>query len=260
MYESIPKEMQQDRAWVSVLNKSKIPYISTSNMQAASPSNPDTWSLFEDAVTSVKMGLYDGIGYVFHNNGLIGIDIDAGFDEDGFINELSTDIMTHCQSYTEKSRSGRGIHVILRGSLPFSGKNNRENVEMYCDRRYFICTGKSIIYREIKENQEAVKYVTETYFPEKSLEIKGKISKDLIYRPIWQDENGKALLNPIYPPIQQGCRNVSLLSLGGQCLSAGMSVGEMIKELRRANLKACKPPLSDSEVRAIAKSVSRYAR
>ena len=69
----------------------------------------------------MEHGIYDGIGYVFNSDGLIGIDLDAGFD-DGFLSPLAADIISHCESYTEKSISGRGVHILVRGSLPFKGK------------------------------------------------------------------------------------------------------------------------------------------
>lgn len=67
------------------------------------------------------------------------------------MNPLASDIISHCGSYTEKSRSGRGVHILLKGSLPFKGRNNRAGVEIYRSGRYFIMTGKVIIYSEIIE-------------------------------------------------------------------------------------------------------------
>lgn len=65
-------------------------------------------------------GTYNHLGFVFADNGLVGIDIDAGF-EDGLMTPLCADIMKACHSYTEKSRSGRGVHILLRGDLPSRG-------------------------------------------------------------------------------------------------------------------------------------------
>ena len=55
---------------------------------------PETWEVFDDARVAVDAGVYDGLGFVFNNNGIIGIDIDAGFDEDGFLSALSIDVMS----------------------------------------------------------------------------------------------------------------------------------------------------------------------
>ena len=82
-YENIPAELIQEKAWVNVWNNSKIPMQSTVR-KAASSTLPDTWSYYIDAEKNVQHGYYDGLGYVFHDTGLVGIDIDAGFD-DGFL-------------------------------------------------------------------------------------------------------------------------------------------------------------------------------
>lgn len=107
-YENLPPELKQEKAWVNVWNNSKIP-MQSSIKKAASSSLPDTWSSFEAAEKAVVNGTYDGLGYVFHDTNLVGIDLDMGFDQDGFLNSMTGDIVGRCHSYTEKSRSGRGI-------------------------------------------------------------------------------------------------------------------------------------------------------
>lgn len=258
-YENLPPELKKETAWVNVWNNSKIP-MQTTVRKAASSSHSETWGNFEDAVANVEHGYYDGIGYVFHDTGLIGIDIDAGFD-DGFLSDLSIDIISRCQSYTEKSRSGRGVHILLKGSLPFKGKNNRNGVEIYQSSRYFIMTGNTLIYSEIIENQEAVDYVVSKYFPELPKDNAGCTVPQRIYSPIYRKpEKGKINLKPEYPPITTGSRNLSLTSLAGQMHNQGYSKEEIYKELLYANSVACKPPLDRSEVELIVNSVTRYRR
>lgn len=259
MYETIPQELKEKRCWVNVWNTSKVPMQSTVR-KAASASNPDTWSTFEDAVSAVEQGVYDGIGYVFCDDGIVGIDIDDGFS-DGLLNPLAADIIGHCQSYTEKSRSGRGVHILLRGDLPFKGKNNREAVEIYKSNRFFIMTGKVLIYKEIIENQTAIDYVVEKYFPDVAKDNNAPINNARIYSPIYRrPENGKLALRPKYPPITPGSRNLSLTSLAGQLHNQGYNKAEIYKELLYANSCACKPPLPQSEVELIVNSVTRYRR
>lgn len=258
-YENLPPELKQEQAWVNVWNNSKIPMQSTLR-KAASSVLPDTWSSFEAAEKAVLSGAYDGLGYVFHDTGIVGIDIDAGFD-DGFLSALAIDIVGHCQSYTEKSRSGRGVHILLRGSLPFKGRNNRNGVEIYRSSRYFIMTGNVLIYSQVIENQEAIDYVVSKYFPEATKENTGSSSPQRIYSPIYQKPiNGKIALKPEYPPITPGSRNLSLTSLAGQMHNQGYSKAEIYKELLYANSVACQPPLDRSEVELIVNSVTRYRR
>ena len=198
---------------------------------------------------------------VFHDTGVVGIDIDDGFT-DGLLNPLAADIIGHCQSYTEKSRSGRGVHILVRGELPFKGKNNRAAVEIYKSNRYFIMTGEVLIFSEIVENQSAIDYVIEKYFPDTPKESSsGTVAPQRIYSPIYRrPENGKLHLKPEYPPITPGSRNLSLTSLAGQLHNQGYTKAEIYKELLYANQQACKPPLPQSEVELIVNSVTSYRR
>ena len=258
-YQEIPAELREQRAWVNVWNGGKIPMQSTQR-KGASASNPATWSTFDDATAAVENGHYDGIGYVFHDTGVVGIDIDDGYDPDGFLTNLAIDIMGKCKSYTEKSRSGRGVHIIVRGNLPFKGKNNRAGVEIYKDARYFIMTGHQLIYTEIVENQAAIDYVVENYFAESERESTG-VQTSRIYNQIWhKPENGVIPLRPAYPKIAPGGRNISLTSLAGALHNQGYDKGDIYRELLHANQTACDPPLPTSEVEMIVNSVTRYQR
>lgn len=259
MYENLPSELKTEKAWVNVWNHSKIP-MQTAIRKGASSVLSNTWGDFETAAENVKKGIYDGIGYVFHSTGLVGIDIDAGRDEDGFLSPLAVDIIGHCKSYTEWSRSGRGVHILLRGDLPFKGKNNRNGVEIYKASRYFIMTGKMLIFPEIVDNQEAIDYVVATYFADTLKESTGEVTQR-IYTPVYQKPTGgKIRLKPEYPEIAPGSRNLSLTSLAGQLHTQGYSKADIFKELLYCNSVACKPPLDRSEVEQIVNSITRYRR
>lgn len=258
MYENLPPELKAERAWVNVWNDSKIP-MQSATRKGASSVLPDTWSDFATASAAVENKTYDGIGYVFHDTGLVGIDIDAGY-EDCFLSPLAVDIIGRCRSYTEKSRSGRGFHILLRGDLPFHGRNNRQGVEIYKSRRYFIMTGNVLIFSEIIDNQEAIDYIVETYFPDAPKEGGGSVTQR-IYSPVYRKpEGGKVSLKPEYPEIAPGARNISLTSLAGQLHNQGYSKAEIFKELLYCNSVACKPPLDRSEVELIVNSVTKYRR
>lgn len=259
-YSRLPDELKQLNQWVCTWDNSKIP-MKAFEKRAASSTAPDTWGSFEQATAAVEEGYYDQIGFVFADNGLVGIDIDVGF-EDGLMTPLCADIMKRCHSYTEKSRSGRGVHILLHGDLPFSGKNNLKGVEIYKARRFFICTGKVLIFPDIIENQEAIDYVVEKYFTEGE-EIKG-VHKPLvqkIYAPVWQKpQDGKIKIRPEYPEIISGGRNISLTSLAGAMWNTGYTKLQIYKELCFVNQTACNPPLHDAELQTICNSVSRYER
>ena len=261
-YDNVPEELKKLNQWVCASDGSKVPMKAFAN-EAASSTNPNTWSDFETALNSVNLKHYDYCGFVFADNGYVGIDIDAGFDEDGFVSVLGADIIGKCQSYTEKSRSGRGFHILLRGNLPFKGKNNLAEVEIYKTARYFILTGDTLLFHDIVENQQAIDYVVEKYFPEtQSNATEVVVGRDKIYAPVWDNpiEDGRVKLRPVYPRIPNGSRNICLTSLAGMLHNQGYSKSHIYDELLYANTVACDPPLDKAELRTICNSVTRYKR
>lgn len=257
----IPEELRKIPQWVCAKNGSKVPFRAY-EPEAASSSNPDTWSSYDNAEASVRMGHYDQVGFVFHDNGIVGIDIDTGYDEDGLLSEVAADILGRCASYTERSRSGRGFHILLRGFLPFDGKNNHKGVEIYQNGRYFILTGDSVAYpEEIVENQEAIDYVLRTYFPEEQRQGRDGLVTERVYNPQWElPKGGRVKLRPVYPRIPSGSRNLCLTSLAGMLHNQGYSKRQIYDELLYVNTVACDPCLDKREIKGIVNSVARYKR
>lgn len=259
-YDKIPEELKSMSRWVNADRGSKIPKQSGGDYPA-SCSNPETWAKFHNVATSVEVGVHDDIGFVFNDDGIIGIDIDAGYGDDGFLSEIAVDIIGCCKSYTEKSRSGRGFHILVRGKLPFKGKNNRAGVEIYKTGRYFIMTGNVLLYRDIIENQQAIDHIIATYFPETIKESSSKNNFIKVYSPLWEKPlDDKIRVRPIYPTIPDGCRNISLASLAGLMHSQGYGAKQIYNELLYCNRIACKPPLSSREIESIVNSITRYRR
>ena len=260
-YYNIPQELRMLKQWVCANDGSKVPMQATRPFPASS-TNPATWSSFEEAVLAVQQGHYDYIGFVFNDNGIVGIDIDDGHTEDGFISQLAFDITSQCYSYTEESKSGRGFHIFVKGDIPFKGRNNLTGVEMYKTGRFFIMTGNMVLpYISVNENQRLLDYIVEKYFPE-TRERKTTTVTPRIYSPEWEHAKGskRVRIKPNYPVIPEGCRNICLTSLAGMMHSIGYTKGQIYRELQYANNTACNPPLHDSELKAICNSVTRYQR
>ena len=256
---NIPIEIQNLNQWVCTKGDSKIPR-NAKNPFPASSTDPTTWSSFDTSINALANGTYDYIGFVFNDNGIVGIDIDDGYDKDGFLSEIAIDIIGKCKSYTEKSKSGRGFHILIKGDLPFKGKNNLKGVEIYKSARYFIMTGDTLLYRNIVESQEVIDYIVEKYFPEVRESENNPKDSNTIYTPTWEKPNGKIALRPKYPPIVDGTRNLSLTSLAGQWHNLGYTKESIYKELLYVNSVACNPPLSNNEIQCIVNSVTRYKR
>lgn len=259
-YKNIPAELVSLRQWVCANEYSKAP-MRAFEYAPASSTKPETWSHFPAAVCAVEQGYYDYCGFVFHDNGYVGIDIDDGFDENGEVSALAMDIITTCKSYTELSRSGRGFHIIVKGDLPFKGKNNLRGVEIYKDARYFIMTGNVFIYSDIRENQRAIDYVLDQYFQCDREQKTPMLGTERIYSPKWEWHGSKRIpVRPIYPPIPAGSRNICLTSLAGLLRAQGYSKIDIYNELLYANNVACEPKLHQSEIQSICNSIMKYKR
>lgn len=253
---TIPKDLYESNSWVCAKSGCKIPFTPTS-LKSASVSNPKTWGSFDEATQEVLAENCEGVGYVFHDNGIVGIDIDLGYEEDGFISDLAMDIISNCKSYTETSRSGRGFHIFLKGNLPFDGRNNQNGVEIYKNKRWFITTGNVCFYENIIENQDAIDYVLGKYFPE-TKESSKKSFGMTIYEPMLVRDGKKTHIE--YPGLKEGGRNISLASVAGQLHTFGFSRKFIYDELLNVNKSACNPQLPRCEVESIVKSICRYVR
>ena len=92
-FDRIPKELRDRPRWVCVKQGSKVPMQAKLN-KAGSTSDPNTWSDFDTAADAVRSGRYDYLGFVFNGDGIIGVDIDKGYD-DGLLNDLSIDCIPY---------------------------------------------------------------------------------------------------------------------------------------------------------------------
>jgi primase-polymerase (primpol)-like protein len=126
-YELPPNAKPQDRP-------KKAPYHP--KVFRASPTNPETWSIFQtviDAVNRPNFQFFSGIGFVFtENDPYCGIDLDER-------NEVTQWVFDNFISYTEYSPSGKGLHIIIKASVPKGRK--RYGAEIYSSGRFFTMTG-----------------------------------------------------------------------------------------------------------------------
>jgi hypothetical protein len=126
----------------------KVPYRPADPARRASVIEPDSWGSFEDATRSCTAG--EGLGFVFtDDDDLLGVDLDGCYREDGKLHGAAAAVLLGLPSYAERSPSGRGLHVILRGRL--NGQRHRTSTtpwrggfEAYAGRRFFTVTGDHI--------------------------------------------------------------------------------------------------------------------
>lgn len=144
-YALIPHELKTLRQWLIWIKAerngkwTKIP-ISPLTGEPASVTNPQTWASFDEAVAAANH--CDGIGFVFTSNDpYAGIDLDKS--DDPAIWDAHSKIFRATNSYAERSPSGAGCHIIVRGRLPGPGRR-KHAVEMYDNARFFTFTGDVI--------------------------------------------------------------------------------------------------------------------
>lgn len=89
-----------------------------------------------------ERGDHHGVGFAFlPGDGLVGVDLDGQLEADGSWSERCRNIVAACDSYTEISVSGTGVHAIVEGHTG-TNKSNDIGVEVFCESQYFIFTGK----------------------------------------------------------------------------------------------------------------------
>jgi hypothetical protein len=93
----------------------------------------------------LESGTYDGLGFVFSaDDPYTGVDLDGVRDrETGNLTPEAWAIVNALDGYTEVSPSRTGAHIIVKGTLPVSGKR-RGSIEAYSSGRYFTVTGDAI--------------------------------------------------------------------------------------------------------------------
>lgn len=186
----IPSELKQLKQWVcwqgspdparpGKIKKLPINPYTGGNAQS---NNHDTWSDYETALKA--SGKFSGIGLMFAN-GYFGVDIDDAENEirafkSGDNANIIAEFIYSLESYAEYSQSGKGIHIICKGSLPDGGRR-RGKVEMYSEGRFFIMTGKPAAeYGDIIDCTELIKPLHSKYVGrEEPLVVKQQTSASL---------------------------------------------------------------------------------
>ncbi len=176
VWEAVPKKKDPTKF-------TKVPYNPVTKKQASS-TNPKHWGTFEQACEAYQFDTtFHGIGFVFsQGDDVIGIDLDRCFTETGELTEeaqLAVDSMT---SYTERSPSGNGLHIICRGRLPGAGHcDNKNGREIYQEGRFFTITADTILgLDDVVERKEEVRAIYERWFGVDSVKeyVAGSLSWD----------------------------------------------------------------------------------
>ena len=174
-YSRIPLEMKKTRRWVGYKveirdgKQTKVPYNAILGSFAKS-NDPSTWTTFNVAVSGcVKYG-FAGIGFMLGKDSstdihYLGIDLDNHGEED--FESIANDFIETLNSYTEYSHSGKGIHIICKGTKPV-GRCRKSNIEMYDNGRFFTMSGNVINNAPIEDRTEEVQDLWEKYLKDEN--------------------------------------------------------------------------------------------
>ncbi len=174
-YERLPEELRWMPQWCvagvdATTGKYKVPNtVTTKGLRKADPTNSKQWGDFETALEFAEAYPPHGIGFVLDSaDPYVCIDLDIKnihnypnkVDHAGKPIEWTSQedidrfhkIIMSFHSYTERSASGQGFHVWVKG---FIGKGaKRGGVEVYSQERFIVCTGDVVLDAPIAENQE----------------------------------------------------------------------------------------------------------
>ena len=136
-YKHIPEELKAVAHWVTHgasgkgLTNLKKPYNPTTGKDAK-VNDPSTWATFDECAEAVRKVKYSGLGFVFTGDYIV-IDLDGVIDAKGNLLPLAAEIIESVDSYTEKSLSGRGFHIIARHSGLILGANKAKADRLQLD-------------------------------------------------------------------------------------------------------------------------------
>lgn len=165
LWSRIPRVLRDRPQWAITPGTDTDKAPRTRSGAHASSTDPSTWTTFEEAsAEAAKRGWR--VGYVLHKDdpfACIDIDVKPGTTPEQLARFNS--IVNAFDSYSEFSRSGKGMHTWVHAQLGAGCK--RDGVEVYSQERFIICTGNVYIDRPIEDRQELLaKLVSEIRRPE----------------------------------------------------------------------------------------------
>ncbi|GGU62833.1 bifunctional DNA primase/polymerase [Streptomyces lavendofoliae] len=130
----IPSELTSRARWVRHVAKRPM----RTDGKWASVTDPSTWSDFTTAATTP---IGEGLGYVLTaGDRILVVDLDHAVEDGRVLPWAQRIIDALPPTYMERGRSGSGLHLWFRGTLPAGRRIRRGElaVEAYADGRYII--------------------------------------------------------------------------------------------------------------------------
>jgi primase-polymerase (primpol)-like protein len=176
----------------------KVPYYAV--RRKAASNRPKTWNTFKGVLDIYKenSGYFNGMGFVL-GEGITGVDLDHVVDEDGNLDPEAAKIVDALPGYVERSPSGEGLHILIKGRLPAKEKRGllkfsnvlgftpldlepkrQPGIEFYDETspRYLTTTGDIWEKRSVLNTEDASEAIAEIYWRAQKAHEKIKKAQD----------------------------------------------------------------------------------
>ncbi|MDB2331385.1 AAA family ATPase [Alteromonas sp.] len=191
----IPQELRNRAQWCLAGDDKRPLQLNKTN---ASTIDPRTWSTF-DAVYAKALEYGLGMGYVLSKlDPFTCIDLDIKANSSDEHKNRVHKIVNEFASFTERSVSGNGYHIWLKGNVEQGRK--KDGVEVYSSERFIVCTGNIEKNLPIEDRQSLLATLYYQMSPEQeNVELPPDQpqvqSDDEILQKAWNSENKDKFIN-----------------------------------------------------------------
>lgn len=165
---NVPAEMQSLPHWCvfktyyNQETKQRQKYIlRTSDGKWAKSNQPSEWSSFEVALEYARNNKCTGLSFALEGSGMTCIDLDHSRQANGKYSALAQEVMQLAgDTYTERSISGEGLHVFVKGNVlqgKYKNRNDEISLEVYDSARFISMTGDILGSNQLLECSEDLK-------------------------------------------------------------------------------------------------------
>ena len=155
-FAAIPSSLRTQPNWLcwcavhegGKIKKPPVQAAGQNQGRLADKTNPQHLCSFERAKRFYELhkgdplqgGVVAGVGFVLtKQTGIVGIDLDHCV-EGGIVSTWASGIIESVGGFAELSPSGTGVHIYIKGQLPFNNRRSGE-IEIYSHSSYLTVTG-----------------------------------------------------------------------------------------------------------------------
>jgi len=146
--QNIPEQLRRLDQWLGTRAGEKRPVTAYHPHHYASTGNPQHYATFDAARDAIESNDLDGIGFaVTEYDGFVIVDLDACRNKaSGVLSDFARRVVDELDSYTEASRSGTGLHIVVESytSNNMKSLNTDKKIEVFSTKGFVILTGEVI--------------------------------------------------------------------------------------------------------------------